>query len=79
MSDHQKVELKLMIDGLIGVSPVTKIIKPKVPIDEEYIRSNVQDPNTNWRISKVIDIFLITETSVNNKIISKTTERINFD
>jgi len=68
-----------MIDGLIGVAPVTKIIKPKIVIDKEYIRSNVQDPNTNWRISKVIDIFLITETSVNNKIISKTTERINFD
>ena len=79
MSDTQKVELKLMIDGLIGVAPVTKIIKPKIVIDKEYIRSNVQDPNTNWRISKVIDIFLITETSVNNKIISKTTERINFD
>lgn len=79
MSDPEKVVKKLMIDGLIGVAPVTKIIKPKVVIDKEYIRSNVEDPSANWRLSKVVDIFLITETLVNNKIISKTTERINFD
>ena len=79
MSNSEKVALKLMIDGLIGVAPVTKIIKPKVPIDEQYIKSNVEDPNTNWRLSKVVDIFLITETTLNNKMISKTTKRIKFD
>ena len=57
---------KIIINGLIGNNKITAVIIPKCKINEEYLNKNKENPHQNWRVSKVIDGFIISETKEND-------------
>ena len=63
--EHKSFSTKLIISGSIGGKKITKIIFPTVPVNKEYIETNLREPNINWKLTTINDIYHITE--VKNK------------
>lgn len=60
-SNDKKYNVKLIVNGTIGCKSITKVIFPTVLVNKEYIKLNVENPNINWKLTTVKDIFYITE------------------